>query len=203
MYRTMDKKRQRQLALATAVLLMAFSSPVCPVAVAALSAESEHLTPQGGRSMSFAIKTPAFSEGGAIPKQYSCDGADLSPGLTWANAPAGTKSFALIADDPDAPAGTWTHWILWNVPANATALPEGVPKEPTLGDGTHQGKNDFKRVGYAGPCPSPGKAHRYFFTLYALDDKLEIQAGANRNELERAMKEHVLSEAKLMGRYQR
>src|SRR5262245_21491849 len=124
---------------------------------------SSHSKAPGGHAMAFAIKTTAFSEGSAIPKKYTCDAADISPPLTWANPPAGTQSFALIADDPDAPVGTWTHWILWNVPAESTALPEGVPKDETLSDGTRQGKNDFKRIGYGGPCPPPGKPHRYFF----------------------------------------
>ncbi len=141
--------------------------------------------------MSFAIKTTAFSGGGTISKQYTCDGADLSPGLTWAGAPAGTQSLALIADDPDAPVGTWTHWIVWNIRPEA-ALPEGVSKVESLSDGTRQGSNDFKRIGYGGPCPPPGKAHRYFFKLYALDAKLDVKPGASRNELERAMKGHML-----------
>lgn len=153
--------------------------------------------------MSFGLRTTAFPEGGVIPKKHTCDGADLSPGLTWANVPAGTQSLALIADDPDAPVGTWTHWTAWNIPPTSTELPEGMPKVENLADGTRQGKNDFKRIGYGGPCPPPGKAHRYFFRLYALGIKLNLNAGAARNELERAMKGQVLSEAELMGRYGR
>lgn len=153
--------------------------------------------------MSFVVQTTAFSEGSAIPKKHTCDGADLSPALTWSNIPAGTKSLALIADDPDAPVGTWTHWILWNVPPNTTALPEGVPKDGTLSDGARQGRNDFKRIGYGGPCPPPGKPHRYFFKLYALDSTLDVKAGASRKELEHAMESHILSHAELMGRYGR
>src|SRR5256885_1714257 len=150
-----------------------------------LSLSSGNLWSQGGRAMSFALKTKAFSEGGAIPKKYTCDGSDLSPALTWAGTPAGTQSLALIADDPDAPVGTWTHWIIWNIPPEP-ALPEGIPKVENLSDGTRQGKNDFKRVGYGGPCPPPGKSHRYFFKLYAIGAKLDVKAGAGRNELERA-----------------
>ncbi len=153
--------------------------------------------------MSFAVKTAAFTNGGEIPKKYTCDGADLSPALHWDNAPAITQSFALIADDPDAPVGTWTHWVLWEIPAKATALQEGVPKVEGLTDSARQGRNDFKRVGYGGPCPPPGKPHRYFFKLYALDAKLDVKAGASRGELERAMKGHVLAEAELMGTYGR
>jgi len=153
--------------------------------------------------MSFSIQSSAFSEGGAIPKQYTCDGADASPALSWTEAPSGTQSFALIADDPDAPVGTWTHWVIWDIPAQASGLPEGVPKKDTLADGSRQGKNDFKRIGYGGPCPPPGKPHRYFFKLYALGTKLQLNAGSSKSELERAMSGHVLAEAKLMGKFGR
>jgi Raf kinase inhibitor-like YbhB/YbcL family protein len=153
--------------------------------------------------MSFELTSTAFTDGGGIPKKHTCDGADVSPALNWENAPAGTQSFALIADDPDAPVGTWTHWVIWNIPAKTTALPEGVPKAGESSDGTHQGRNDFKRVGYGGPCPPPGKPHRYFFKLYALDTKLDVKDGASRGELERAIKGHVLSQTELMGTYGR
>jgi Raf kinase inhibitor-like YbhB/YbcL family protein len=153
--------------------------------------------------MSFALKTTAFAVGGEIPKKYTCDGANVSTALNWNDAPAGTQSFALIADDPDAPVGTWTHWIIWNIPAKATALPEGVPKVEESSDGTRQGTNDFKRIGYGGPCPPAGKPHRYFFKLYALDIKPDVKAGASRKELEHAMKGHVLSQTELMGKYGR
>jgi hypothetical protein len=153
--------------------------------------------------MPFELKTTASAAGGEIPKKHTCDGADVSPALNWNHAPAGTQSFALIADDPDAPVGTWTHWIIWNIPAQTTALPEGVPKVVDSGDGARQGRNDFKRIGYGGPCPPPGKPHRYFFRLYALDAKLDVKAGAGRSELEQAMKEHVLAHTELMGTYRR
>jgi Raf kinase inhibitor-like YbhB/YbcL family protein len=161
-----------------------------------------NLRSQGGHAMSFAVKTTAFSEGGTVPQKHTCDGADVSPALAWAGAPAGTQSVALIADDPDAPVGTWTHWIIWNIPAES-ALAEGVAKVENLGNGARQGKNDFKRVGYGGPCPPPGNPHRYFFKLYALNAKLDVKAGAGRSELERAMKGHILAQAELMGRYGR
>ncbi len=153
--------------------------------------------------MSLAITTTAFSQGGAIPKIHTCDGADSSPELSWSGVPAGVRSFALIADDPDAPVGTWTHWIIWNIPPQATHLPGGVAKDATLSDGTRQGRNDFQRLGYGGPCPPPGKPHRYFFRPYALDATLDLRAGAGRDELERAMKGHVLAQGELMGRYGR
>ena len=153
--------------------------------------------------MSFALKTTAFADGSAIPRKYTCDGADLSPALNWNGAPAGAQSLALIADDPDAPGGTWTHWIVWNIPASATALPEGVPAAEVLDNGARQGRNDFRRIGYGGPCPPPGKPHRYFFKLYALDARLDLKAGSSRNQLEPAMKGNVLSDAEMMGTYGR
>lgn len=152
--------------------------------------------------MSFTVKTTAFREGETIPKKYTCDGTDVSPALAWGGAPAGTQSLALIADDPDAPVGTWTHWIIWNIPPQGT-LEEGVAKVETVGNGALQGRNDFKRIGYGGPCPPAGKPHRYFFRLYALDGKLDVKAGASRNDLERAIKGHVLGQTELMGRYGR
>lgn len=167
------------------------------------SAPSGNLSAQGGSAMAFTLKTTAFPAGGSIPKKYTCDGSDVSPELKWSDAPAGTQSFALIADDPDAPAGTWTHWVLWNIPAQTTTLSEGLPKAADLSNGGRQGKNDFKRIGYGGPCPPPGKPHRYFFKLYALNNKLDLSPGVSRNELERAMKGHVFAQAELMGRYGR
>jgi hypothetical protein len=157
---------------------------------------------QGG-AMPFQMTTTAFSSGGTIPKNYTCDGPDLSPPLTWKDPAAGTQSFALIADDPDAPAGTWVHWVLYNLPANATQLPEGVKKQEQLPDGTLQGRNDFRKVGYNGPCPPPGKPHRYFFKLYALNAKLTLKTGATKNDVESAMKGHILAQTELMGKYGR
>jgi len=153
--------------------------------------------------MSFRLQSTAFANGSAIPKKYSCEGADLSPELSWDGLPAGTQALALIADDPDAPMGTWTHWVIWNIPAQTTGLAEGVAKAEVLENGARQGWNDFKRIGYGGPCPPPGKAHRYFFKLYALDAKLDVKAGASRNELEAAMRRHVLAETEWMGTYKR
>jgi Raf kinase inhibitor-like YbhB/YbcL family protein len=151
--------------------------------------------------MSFVLKTTAFVEGGTIPKQYTCSGADLSPALSWEGAPAKTQSFALIADDPDAPVGTWTHWVIWNIAG--TSLPDGVAKLEELPNGMRQGRNDFKRAGYGGPCPPPGKPHRYFFRLYALDSKLHLSPGASKSDLEQTMQGHILAQAQLMGTFGR
>lgn len=151
--------------------------------------------------MSLAMKTTAFANGGEIPKRYTCSGADLSPALSWNGVSPVVRSLALIADDPDAPGGTWTHWLIWNIPAHLTALPEGVPAREVLDNGACQGRNDFQRIGYGGPCPPPGKAHRYYFRLYALRSASDLEAGAGRKELDRAMRGHIVSQAEWMGTY--
>lgn len=151
--------------------------------------------------MTLALTSSAFASGAEIPRQYSCKGADTSPPLAWTGAPAQAASFALIADDPDAPGGTWVHWVLWNAPLSARALPEGVPKREQLDDGSRQGRNSFRKTGYNGPCPPGGQTHRYFFRLYALDVKLDLAPGANRADLDAAMKGHVLGQAEYMGTF--
>jgi hypothetical protein len=158
---------------------------------------------KGAASMSMKLTSPAFQAGGTIPKKCTCDAADVSPALEWSDAPAGAKSFALIADDPDAPAGTWVHWVIFDIPASARGLPEGVPASESLETGARQGRNDFGRIGYGGPCPPRGPAHRYFFKLYALDAKLSLKSGIKKSDLEAAMKGHILGQAELMGRYAR
>jgi Raf kinase inhibitor-like YbhB/YbcL family protein len=157
---------------------------------------------EGGR-MGFAISSSSFPNGGEIPKKFTCDGAEVSPELTWSDSPAETKAFALIADDPDAPAGTWTHWVIFDLPANTTSLPENVARIDQLPSGGRQGRNDFRKIGYGGPCPPPGKSHRYFFKLYALDVVLDLKPSASKQELEKAMQGHTLGKAEWMGRYQR
>ena len=159
---------------------------------------------KGGGTMSLTISSTAFKDGGAIPKEYTCDGTDLSPPITWEGVPSGTKSFALIMDDPDAPVGTFNHWVLYDLPAETKGLPEGVSKEPTLSDGAKQGISSFRRAGYGGPCPPRGPAHRYFFTLYALDiQTLGLSAKASKEEVENKIKGHVIGKAVIMGRYGR
>jgi Raf kinase inhibitor-like YbhB/YbcL family protein len=153
--------------------------------------------------MSFQLATTAFSAGGAIPRKFTCDGPDISPKLTWNDPPAKTQSFALIMDDPDAPVGTWVHWVIYDLLANTRDLAEGVAKQEQLPNGARQGRNDFGKIGYGGPCPPPGKPHRYFFKLYALDVKLGLKAGATKADVERAMKGHTLTQAELIGRYAR
>ncbi len=151
--------------------------------------------------MTFKLTVEGFSDGGTIPRQHTCEGEDFSPAIAWENVPPTAKSLALIVDDPDAPAGTWNHWLLWDVPAGTPKLAAGF--QP--GDAGVSGTNDFKRQGYGGPCPPPGHGpHRYYFKLFALDmDSLGLAAGAKRNELDEALQNHVLAEAQYMGRYER
>ena len=151
------------------------------------------------------LTTSAFADGTPIPIKHTCDGPDVSPPLAWADTPANTKSFALIMDDPDAPMGTWVHWVLWNLPPSVTSLSENAPRTETLKayGGALQGNNTWPKIGYYGPCPPPGKPHRYYFKLYALDGPLALKAGATKAEVERAMQGHVLAQAELMGTYGR
>lgn len=153
--------------------------------------------------MKLELTSPAFREGQPIPVKHTCQGTDLSPALQWNAPPPNTKSLALICDDPDAPAGTWVHWVLYNLPANLTGLPEKVPATDTLENGARQGVNDFRRVGYGGPCPPPGKPHRYFFKLYALDTEVNLPPRASKADLLRAIESHILAEGRLQGTYQR
>ncbi len=153
--------------------------------------------------MAFAISSTSFPSGGDIPQKFTCDGADTSPELSWSGSPAGTRSFALITDDPDAPSGTWTHWVIFNIPAESSSLPENLPKVDELPSGARQGRNDFHKIGYGGPCPPPGKPHRYFFKLYALDRSLDLKPGSSKQEVEKAMQGHTLEKAEWMGRYKR
>ena len=148
------------------------------------------------------LESTAFTPNGMIPPRYTCDGADVSPPLTWDEPPGGTQSLALICDDPDAPVGTFVHWVLYNLPPTERQLAEGIPQNQTLPNGAIQGVSDFRKPGYGGPCP-PGGTHRYFFKLYALDTVLNLKSGAKKADLLRAMDGHILATAELMGRYHR
>lgn len=148
------------------------------------------------------VSAEAFKEGGDIPSEYTCDGKNVSPSLSWKGVPANAKSIALVMDDPDAPMGTFVHWVIFNIPASAQKLPKGIPGDKILEDGSRQGNNDFRRIGYGGPCP-PGGTHRYYFKIYALDTMLNLSAGATKADVEDAMKVHVLAQGELMGRYGR
>jgi hypothetical protein len=157
---------------------------------------------EGEEQMALQLTSTAFEKGAPIPLKYSCDGEDISPPLDWSDPPAGTQSFALICDDPDAPGGTWVHWVLFNIPAGARSLNEEISPDTTLADGSVHGTSSFNSLGYGGPCP-PSGTHRYFFKLYALDKVLELEAGANKADLEAAMENHILAQAELLGTYAR
>jgi len=149
------------------------------------------------------VTSPAFEQDGIIPSRYTCDGKDISPAISWSGAPEGTKSFVLISDDPDAPMGTWVHWIVYNIPGNVTELTEAVESQEVLDDGIMQGVSSWKRIGYGGPCP-PSGTHRYFFKVYALDCTLAIKPkDANKKEVLKAMKGHIIAYGELIGNYKR
>jgi len=152
--------------------------------------------------MVLTVSSQAFQEGDTIPTKYTCQGQDVSPPLAWTEPPAGTQSFALIVDDPDAPGGVFTHWVLWNIPPDTKELPEDMPAQAQLPSGVLQGKNDFGKIGYDGPCPPAGR-HRYQFTLYALDQALDLKQGAYKKQVVDAMQGHILAQSRLTGNYQR
>ena len=153
--------------------------------------------------MAFKLTSSAFKQNDLIAKEYTCEGSDMSVPLSWEDAPAGTKSFALIVDDPDAPRGTWVHWVLYDIPADVRELSAGIGREESLQNGAKQGKNDFGKTGYGGPCPPGGRAHHYHFRLYALDQMTGLKSRATKDHLLGAMKGHVLAETQLIGTYKR
>jgi len=157
---------------------------------------------KGGGTMKITVTSAAFQEEGMIPEKYTCDGPNISPPLAWSPVPAGAKSIALICDDPDAPMGTWVHWVVFNLPGDTKGVPEGVPPREHLENGATQGVNDFGKTGYGGPCPPRG-THRYFFKLYALDLKLDLSGRVTKERLLKAMVGHILAEGQLMGKYKR
>lgn len=183
--------------------LAASSSPEKPLREAAVPRE------EGTDKMAFQLSSTAFRDGESIPKKYTGDGADVSPPLTWTSPPEGAQSFALINDDPDAPVGTWVHWLIYGIPGGARQLAEAIPPNKELSDGAKQGRNDFRKIGYRGPAPPSRRAtarprpHRYFFKLYALDAAPGLTAGATKADVLKAIDGHVLAEAQLMGRYGR
>jgi len=154
-------------------------------------------------AMKLQLASTAFANGQPIPRRHTSDDLNLSPALQWSGLPPAAKSLALICDDPDAPAGAWVHWVVYNLPVTTAGLSEGVPKSPELANGAKQGVNDFKAIGYGGPAPPPGLPHRYFFKLYALDTKPDLKPGLAKKDLLQAMDGHVLAEGQLIGTYQR
>jgi Raf kinase inhibitor-like YbhB/YbcL family protein len=163
-----------------------------------------HASPTKEEStMKLELASASFREGESIPPKNTCDSEDISPSLKWSGAPDVAKSIALICDDPDAPAGTWVHWVLYNLPPSVVELPQAIPPSEVTPQGAKQGLNDFQRLGYGGPCPPPGKPHRYFFKLYALDTQLDLKTRATKKDVVVAMKGHILAEGQLMGTYKR
>jgi hypothetical protein len=149
------------------------------------------------------ITSPAFPPDGMIPSRYTCDAEDISPQLDWSGVPASAKSLVLVSDDPDAPVGTWVHWVIYDLPPGTTGLPEGIPKSDTVSGGGIQGMTDFRTIGYGGPCP-PGGIHRYFFKIYALDvATLGLGPGATKKDVENAMRKHVIAAGEMKGLYSR
>jgi len=176
---------------------------LCLMLIAAILCSSgcmaEERKEVGGMQMS----SSAFEDGERMPVKYTGDGADVSPPLKWKNAPDNTKAFVLICDDPDAPVGNWIHWVLYDVPAETSELPEGIPATGTVLESAKQGNNDFRKLGYGGPAPPPGKPHRYIFTLYAIDRPTGLPAGAGKGEVLKAIEGHVTAKAQLTGVYSR
>lgn len=159
--------------------------------------------PRVEETMKFKLNSHSFSDRGDIPKKYTCDGDDVSPELHWSDQPPAAKSFTLIVDDPDAPSGTWVHWVVFDLPGDAHDLAEGAGKTAPLPSGAQQGTNDFKKAMYGGPCPPQGRPHRYFFKLYALNSKLSLKGSPTKAEVERAMQGHILGQGELIGQYRR
>jgi Raf kinase inhibitor-like YbhB/YbcL family protein len=168
-----------------------------------LSSCSNQAEPDSANTPTMQLTSPAFANGQPIPDKYTGQADDISPRLEWSGAPLNTKSFALICEDPDAPMGTFTHWLIYNLPGTATVLSQNIAKTGTLPDGSRQGRNSFGNIGYNGPAPPPGSTHRYFFRLYALDNLLNLDGGADKATLLKAMTGHVLAKGELMGTYQR
>jgi Raf kinase inhibitor-like YbhB/YbcL family protein len=155
-----------------------------------------------GKIDAMKLTSSGFNEGQPIPRQYTCDGMNVSPPLEWSGTPSSAKTIALIADDPDAPSGTWVHWVLYNLPADKIGLVENIPPTEKMPGGGLQSKNDFGKFGYGGPCP-PSGTHRYFFKLYALDSELSLKSGVTKTELLKAMEGHIVAQGQLMGTYSR
>ncbi len=189
-------KRCRTRLVKSFFLFATLSSCVLIAAASAFSGESR-------TAQKFALISSAFQAGADIPRKYTCEAEDVSPPLRWDNAPAGTRAFALIADDPDAPGGTWVHWVIYDLPSETKELAEALAKTEALANGAKQGVNDFRKIGYGGPCPPPGSAHRYFFKLYALDAPTQLKPRATKQEVLEAIKGHVLGEGELLGHYKR
>ena len=156
-----------------------------------------------GGSSRLTVESESFAPGGRIPTKYTCDGENVSPPISWSEGPEGTREFALLCDDPDAPGGVFVHWVLWGIPKGTTQLKEGIAAGDASLGSAQSGTNSFQLRGYRGPCPPPGKPHRYFFRIFALDGAVTLRAGASRGELDRAMNGHVVAQGEVVGKYGR
>lgn len=173
------------------------------LSVSACRKTEENTVENAATQAKMTLASPAFEEGAPIPEKYTCQGPDVSPPLEWSNVPEGTKSLAMVVEDPDAPGGPFVHWVIYNIPPAGTGLPEDVPGDESLADGSIQGQNGFHRTGYAGPCPPPGKAHRYFFRIFALSDVLPAKSDPGEKDLMDLMRGRVIGQGELMGTAQR
>ena len=182
-------------------LAATFAAAVCCLALGVVAAPSAAAEKTGKAPMQ--LTSTAFTEGAPIPGKYTCDDKNVSPPLKWSGTPADAKALVLIVDDPDAPSGTWVHWVLYDLPATVSELAEDVPKSQYVAGVAKQGLNDFQHLGYGGPCPPHGKPHRYCFKLYALDALLDLKPGLTKKDIERAMEKHILAQGQLMGTYKR
>lgn len=198
------KKVQKSAALCLALVSLLIVLGGCGSSAPGTStpppSEQESVETAAGSTLT--LSSTAFAHGESIPAEYSCDGQDVSPPLQWSDPPQAAQSFVLIADDPDAPGGTWVHWVVYNLPAGARSLPGSIPPEAEFADGGQHGQNSWGRLAYGGPCP-PGGTHRYFFKLYALDTTLELEPGASKEQVLQAMEGHVLAQGELMGTFSR
>ena len=183
------------------VLLIATTS--CKSAQESAKEDPQKPAPEKTELVKLEVRSIAFEHDSLIPREYTCDGEDISPALTWSGVPDGVKSLALICDDPDAPSGVWVHWVLYGIPPDTESLPAAVPGENEVLGGMLHGTTSVGRAGYGGPCPPKGKPHRYFFKLYAMDAELELEPGRTKEELLAAMEGHVVARGELMGRYGR
>jgi Raf kinase inhibitor-like YbhB/YbcL family protein len=188
------------LCLASLILVISGCQPgSTPTPTPPAAPEEKEIAEQ---EIALKLTSTAFVHEASIPSKYTCDGEDVSPLLEWSDLPTDAQTFAIIMDDPDAPVGTWVHWVLYDLPAETRMLPEAVPSGAELPDGSRHGENSWGRTGYGGPCP-PSGVHRYFFKLYALDVALDLDAGATKEELLQAMEGHMLAQTELMGTYTR
>jgi Raf kinase inhibitor-like YbhB/YbcL family protein len=196
-----DASETVKMRVSLILLLIMFAAGCAKQPAAPARDAARTSTPQSTAPV-FKLISSAFKDGDPIPRQYTCSGVNVSPPLEWSDVPKTAKTLAIIADDPDAPAGTWVHWVVYNLPADTMGIVENLPQDENLKGGGFQGKNDFEKIGYGGPCP-PSGTHRYYFRIYALDGDLPLKAGVTKTDVEKAMDGHILGQTQLMGTYKK